>query len=140
ETRHETDRACACDCNGSVRCADNRRLHLSQTNDGQSKQRCRHLGMATTTQTAETLCSADAIARAAANSAAEAHKASAIAQTSKGLAMQSDSRLTESELDNLEDLIDRRGIEDVLIAISEICDAKSEHIQVNWQDATLALR
>ena len=51
-----------------------------------------------------------------------------------------DSQLTSTELDNLEALIDRRGIEDVLIAISEICGEKAEHIQVNWQDATLALR
>jgi hypothetical protein len=54
--------------------------------------------------------------------------------------MSSDSRLTEQELVSLEALIDRRGIEDVLIAVSEICDAKSEHISTNWQDATLALR
>jgi hypothetical protein len=54
--------------------------------------------------------------------------------------MPSDSRLTGQELAELEALIDRRGIEDVLIAVSEICDAKSEHIQTNWQDATLALR
>lgn len=54
--------------------------------------------------------------------------------------MNTDSRLTSNELISLESLIDARGIEDVLIAISEICDAKSDHIQVNWQDATLALR
>ena len=54
--------------------------------------------------------------------------------------MTTDSRLTETELRNLESLIDLRGIEDVLIAVSEICDAKSEHVQTNWQDATLALR
>jgi|KBSSwiStaDraftv2_1062776.scaffolds.fasta_scaffold07344_15 hypothetical protein len=51
-----------------------------------------------------------------------------------------DSRLTEQELSDLEMLIDRRGAEDVLIAISEICGEKAEHIKVNWQDLTLALR
>ena len=52
--------------------------------------------------------------------------------------MPSDSRLTGQELAELEALIDRRGIEDVLIAVSEICDAKAD--LVNSQDATLALR
>jgi hypothetical protein len=52
----------------------------------------------------------------------------------------SDSKLTEKELHNLEALIDRRGAEDVLIAISEICGFKAEHVQENWQDLTLALR
>lgn len=51
-----------------------------------------------------------------------------------------DSNLDATELEHLERLIDIRGIESVLIAISEICDGKAEHIQVNWQDATLALR
>ncbi len=50
------------------------------------------------------------------------------------------SDLTNREKLQLEDMIDRRGIEDVLIAVSEICGVKSEHIAVNWQDAHLALR
>jgi hypothetical protein len=51
-----------------------------------------------------------------------------------------DSNLNQRELTDLEALMDRRGIEDVLVAISEICDEKSEHIRINWQDLTLALR
>jgi hypothetical protein len=54
--------------------------------------------------------------------------------------MSSDSRLSETELYDLEILIDKRGAEDVLVAISEICGAKAEHVKVNWQDLTLALR
>lgn len=52
----------------------------------------------------------------------------------------SDSRLSEKELFELEMLIDRRGISDVLMAISEICGAKAEHIAHAWQDASLAKR
>lgn len=52
----------------------------------------------------------------------------------------SDSQLSEKELFDLENLIDKRGIEDVLIAISELCGAKADHIKVNWQDMQLALR
>lgn len=49
-----------------------------------------------------------------------------------------DSNLDATELKHFELLIDMRGIESVLIAISEICDAKAEHIQANWQDRPLA--
>lgn len=52
----------------------------------------------------------------------------------------SDSRLSEAELYDLEALIDKRGLENVLVAISEICGAKAEHIAINWQDADLARR
>jgi len=54
--------------------------------------------------------------------------------------MDTDSKLTASELQTLEALIDARGAEDVLIAISEICGAKAEHVESNWQDHALALR
>jgi hypothetical protein len=54
--------------------------------------------------------------------------------------MSTDSKLTADELFDLEALMDRRGAEDVLIAISEICGAKADHVSVNWQDHTLALR
>jgi hypothetical protein len=47
---------------------------------------------------------------------------------------------TEQEALDLETLIDRRGIEQVLQQISEICGAKAEHIASNWQDAALARR
>jgi hypothetical protein len=50
----------------------------------------------------------------------------------------SDSTLAPTELVALESVIDRHGIENVLMAISEICGGKAEHIESNWQDRTLA--
>jgi hypothetical protein len=47
---------------------------------------------------------------------------------------------TEQEDYDLERLIDRRGIEQVLQQISELCGAKAEHIAHNWQDTALAKR
>jgi hypothetical protein len=38
----------------------------------------------------------------------------------------------------LEAFIDRYGVADVLHALEKICDAKAEHIAVNWQDAKSA--
>ena len=52
----------------------------------------------------------------------------------------SDSTLTPTELVALESVIDRHGIENVLMALSEICGLKAEHIAVNWQDTSLAKR
>jgi hypothetical protein len=40
----------------------------------------------------------------------------------------------------LEAIIDSRGIHAVLVAIGRVCANKSEHIAVNWQDASLAKR
>ena len=48
--------------------------------------------------------------------------------------------LNTQELETLELLIDRRGIASVLMALSEICGAKGDHIESNWQDAGLARR
>jgi hypothetical protein len=42
--------------------------------------------------------------------------------------------------DQLEELIDRYGIADVLHCLMRICDAKAEHVASNWQDASLAKR
>ena len=39
---------------------------------------------------------------------------------------------------DLEKIIDRRGLQQTLNAIAEICGEKAEHIQSNWQDAPLA--
>ena len=47
---------------------------------------------------------------------------------------------TEQEVYDLEGLIDRRGIEQVLQQISEICGWKAEHVATNWQDTSLAKR
>ena len=48
--------------------------------------------------------------------------------------------LNENEMYELENLVDRRGIESVLMALSSICGMKSEHIATNWQDTLLAQR
>jgi hypothetical protein len=52
--------------------------------------------------------------------------------------MMSDSNLTKLELYKLEELVDARGIENVLIALSEMCGLKADHIDHNWQDKHLA--
>jgi hypothetical protein len=65
----------------------------------------------------------------------DTHKAM---NANKGLP--TDSNLADYQVDELERLIDQRGIADVLMALSEICGAKAEHIAVNWQDAHLAKR
>jgi RES domain-containing protein len=46
--------------------------------------------------------------------------------------------LTQQEKDQIEALIDCCGLSSVLMALSEICGEKAEHIAHNWQDATLA--
>ena len=51
-----------------------------------------------------------------------------------------DNGFTEQEAYDLENLIDRRGIQMVLQQISEICGLKAEHIAHDWQDALLARR
>jgi hypothetical protein len=48
--------------------------------------------------------------------------------------------LNEKQMRNLEGLVDLCGIDSVLMALSEICGAKSEHINHNWQDYSLAKR
>lgn len=40
--------------------------------------------------------------------------------------------------DKLETLVDKNSLGLVLAALSRICSAKSEHIQMNWQDTALA--
>ena len=51
-----------------------------------------------------------------------------------------DNGFTEQEVYDLENLIDRRGIQMVLQQISEICGLKAEHIAHDWQDALLSRR
>jgi hypothetical protein len=51
-----------------------------------------------------------------------------------------DHGFTEQEVYDLEDLIDPRGIEQVLQQISEIFGWKAEHIAQDWQDTHLAKR
>ena len=46
--------------------------------------------------------------------------------------------LTTQERDALEALVDASNLTAVVQALSEICDAKAEHIATNWQDDPLA--
>ncbi len=46
--------------------------------------------------------------------------------------------LNTSEKLELETLIDRCGLSSVLMALSEICGEKADHIRSNWQDEHLA--
>ena len=43
-----------------------------------------------------------------------------------------DNGFTEQEVYDLENLIDRRGIQMVLQQVSEICGLKAEHIAHDW--------
>ena len=47
-------------------------------------------------------------------------------------------RLTQGQVKDLERLIDRYDIDQVLEAISDICHMKADHIEHHWQDAKLA--
>ena len=40
--------------------------------------------------------------------------------------------------DQLEELIDRYSLLDVLLAIGNVCAEKSDHVLTNWQDSDLA--
>jgi hypothetical protein len=46
--------------------------------------------------------------------------------------------LTPLERAGLEQLIDICGLSSVVMALSDICDEKAEHIRSNWQDKPLA--
>jgi hypothetical protein len=48
--------------------------------------------------------------------------------------------LSEQEMFDLENLMEKRGISSVLMALSTICGCKAKHIAVNCQDASLAKR
>lgn len=46
-----------------------------------------------------------------------------------------------SDLANkLETIIDRASVEAVLLALAEVCEAKSGHVAENWQDEALSRR
>lgn len=55
-------------------------------------------------------------------------------------AMETDTDFASADLIRLEAMIDRYGISQLLMALSEVCGAKSEHILTNWQDVVLAKR
>ena len=40
--------------------------------------------------------------------------------------------------EQVEKLIDKYGVRDTLLMITDVMDAKAEHIDVNWQDLSLA--
>lgn len=54
--------------------------------------------------------------------------------------METDTDFASAEIIRLETMIDKHGISQMLMALSEICGAKSEHILANWQDVVLAKR
>jgi hypothetical protein len=62
------------------------------------------------------------------------------AKAGEPIAPLNDNGMTEQEVYDLEGLIDRRGIQMVLQQISEIYEAKADHIAHNWQDTILAKR
>ena len=47
---------------------------------------------------------------------------------------------TETERDELEAILDKRGIEGTVSDLAEICYLKEAHVQENWQDRALASR
>ena len=51
-----------------------------------------------------------------------------------------DRDLTQAEIEQLERLIDKVSLQSVLMALSEICDLKSEHLAVRWGDKVMARR
>jgi uncharacterized protein with HEPN domain len=46
--------------------------------------------------------------------------------------------LTKQEAETLEAIIDASSLQAVVMALSEICGEKSEHVLTNWQDKALA--
>lgn len=43
-----------------------------------------------------------------------------------------------SMFSNLERMVDKHSVLDVLIALKNVCEDKAVHIDVNWQDSVLA--
>lgn len=50
------------------------------------------------------------------------------------------SSVTQQQMEGLEALLDSLGTEQFFCALSEICDAKADHVASNWQDELLANR
>jgi hypothetical protein len=46
--------------------------------------------------------------------------------------------LTTEQVATLEGLVDNASLSEVLVALSDICRDKADHIAVNWQDNVLA--
>ncbi len=47
---------------------------------------------------------------------------------------------TKEQVAQLEAIIDASSLQGVLMALSEICGEKGDHIRANWQDKPLARR
>lgn len=47
-------------------------------------------------------------------------------------------RLDDEDSRTLESLIDKHNLDEVVQALADICFAKAEHLQANWQDAATA--
>lgn len=45
---------------------------------------------------------------------------------------------TKEEIAQLEALVDGASLQGVLMALSDICGEKAEHVRTNWQDRGLA--
>ena len=45
-----------------------------------------------------------------------------------------------SMTDQIESIVDKHGIESVLMALSTMCGEKGNHVATNWQDKRLAHR
>jgi hypothetical protein len=41
-------------------------------------------------------------------------------------------------IEELEPLVDASSLSDVILALARVCDEKSEHLLVNWQDKATA--
>jgi hypothetical protein len=54
------------------------------------------------------------------------------------IASQQEMKNLEKALDDLERIIDDRGIAEVMMMLVHICDEKACHVEENWQDADLA--
>ncbi len=46
----------------------------------------------------------------------------------------------ENDVYDLETMIDRLGMAEIMFLLTHICDEKAEHIRENWQDEDLAKR
>jgi hypothetical protein len=45
-----------------------------------------------------------------------------------------DSYMNPALIEAIEALVDQHGLTQVLVALSEVCSEKAEHLRVNWQD------
>jgi hypothetical protein len=48
------------------------------------------------------------------------------------------SKITDDDFADLEQLIDKIGLSEVLQLLADVCYAKADHIETNWQDYRLA--